>query len=157
MGPSQTEPMKTGKTHYNHTHCKGEKPMNHVKHKAKGKEPRTMKVNELEFSTRNYKPPVRHFNRGHRNEKSLNTVCFKINKIHSGINEREIKKNLNKKGIQPVKLKLEKNTLNHKHKGKGMIVIENSNSNNVKTTKDMLKSMNIEVKSHRNFFAINKY
>ena len=153
----RTEEVKTGTTnygntigHHNNTDIRG--------HLAKKKCPaHTTKPNEIDISRRNYNPPVRHFNRAPKFEKNFKTVCLEMNRVDQRWNEKDIRKNLNKIGVNPIKLKLDKNTLSHAHKGKGMIVIESSgDGNRVKKTTDLLKSLNIDIRPARNFDPINK-
>ena len=157
MKPWRTEPKVTGKTNYNQTYSgsqqiKYQRPQDNPKTK-----PRTEKVNEILLSTRNYQPATRHHNRQPRFEKKLKTTYLRINKVSPNLNEKIIIKKLNREGLNPVKFKLEKNTISHQHKGKGIIVVESSDPKRVKNMSRILKNLNIDVKPTRNFDALIKY
>lgn len=157
MKPWRTEPEVTANTNYNQTYGHNQKiswmrPQDNPK-----KQSRTTKPNEILLSTRNYKPVRRHHNRQPQFQKKLQTTCLRINKVSPQLTEYKLKKKLNREGLDPVRLKLEKNTISHQHKGKGMIVVESSNPKRVKDMNRVLKNLNIDVKPTRNFDALIKY
>ena len=157
MAPVRTEPMKTQNTNYNQTYGNNEPHKRNNTERERVRRPRTEKVNEIEFSMRNYNPPVRHFNREPYFEKKLNPKSFKLERVRPNLNEKIIRKNLNKEGVQPIKLKLEKNTISHQHKGKGMIVIEGSDSVRVQKTLGLLERMGVDTRPAKNFDSIIKH
>ena len=157
MAPVRTEPVKTMNTLYNANYC-NEEPQN-CQRSMRGRmlKARVEKVNEIQLSMRNYNPPQRHFNRAPDIDKKLKPLSYKMTKVSQGLNESIIKRNLNREGVQPIKLKLEKNTLNHKHKGKGMIVIEATDTKRVKKTMGLLTRMGVDVRPAKNFNSILHY
>jgi hypothetical protein len=157
MAPVRTEPVKTENTNYNRTYGNDMAYKRNISMKERMRRPRTEKVNEIEFSMRNYNPPVRHFNREPDFEKKLKPQSFKMNYVKPELNEQIIKKQLHKAGVQPIKLKLEKNTISHQHKGTGMIVIEATNKTRVDKTLGVLKRMGVDTRPARNFNSIIKY
>ena len=157
MAPVRTEPVKTLNTHYNSCFGQGKKPTTKCSMKKRMNHPRTVKVNEIELSMRNYNPPARHFNREPHFEKKLTPQSFNLMRVPSELNEQSIKKRLNKSGVQPIKLKLEKNTISHQHKGKGMIVIEGSDQKRVQKTMGLLTRMGVDIRPAKNFNSIIKY
>ena len=157
MAPVRTEPRKIVNTQYNSHFGKGVPPKTRCSVKERKKVPRTEKVNEIEFSMRNYNPPTRYFNREPHFEKNLEPKSFNLSRVRPDLNEKIIRKKLNKSGVQPVKLKLEKNTISHQHKGKGMIVIEGTSRDRVDKTIGLLTRMGVDVRPAKNFNSIIKY
>ena len=157
MAPVRTEPVKTQKTLYcdnfgNQDNHQREKSM-----RERMRRPRIEKVNEIEFSMRNYEPPQRHFNREPGFEKKLKPKSFNLQRVSPTLNESIIKRKLQREGVQPIKLKLEKNTISHQHKGKGVIVIEGTDSVRVKKTMGLLTRMGVDIRPAKNFNSIIKY
>ena len=157
MAPVRTEPVKTLNTNYNQTFGNNLPPHPNKSTKERMRRPRVEKVNEIEFSMRNYNPPVRHFNREPAFEKKLEPKSYKMNYVRPELNEKIIKKNLQKAGVQPIKLKLEKNTISHQHKGKGMIVIEGTDQKRIDKTLGVLQRMGVDTIQAKKFNSIIMY
>ena len=154
--PVKTEPQKTINTTYNKIYGQDVPPTTNRNINKEKKKPRTVKPNEIEMSMRNYKVPQRHKHNKDKFEKNFKPYSLQISKVNKNLNENDIRRKLNKDGVQPTKLKLNKNTLNHQHDGKGVIVLDVSNPEKKFKVKETLKKMDIDATTVRNFNSMIK-
>lgn len=122
---AKTEKIKNPNSHYTDIYS--------GKLKVKKVNPKTRKIhrkpNEVEISTRNYKPKPRRMNKPVQVNKQLNYTHYALKGIKKGENNISLKRKLQKHGVNPADVVVYKDTITHLNKGNGILSLNTNDFN----------------------------
>ena len=108
------------------------------------------KVQNINHGKKAYQTHKRYFNRAPYVEKEMNLTYLHIKNVDQKYDEPAFKRDLIKKGVKPVSVKLHQNPITHDKSGKGIIVFNGDNTQRAKLEKKV-QEMGIKTEEAKNF------